>query len=78
MKYALVILAALALAGCDGDAITRADGTTQRTGNDKAKYGAEAFTLLCINGVEYMRFGNASATPKYNIDGTLVPCEFEK
>lgn len=78
MKFALVILAALAMAGCDGGAITRPDGTVSKTNEHKAKYGAEAFTLLCINGVEYMRFGNASATPKYNIDGTLVPCEFEK
>jgi hypothetical protein len=73
MKYFALALCFM-LSGCDGDAQSQPDGTTKQLDPTKAKYGREQFTLICVNHVEYMRFGNSSPVPKYNLDGTLVPC----
>lgn len=75
MKYTFAILLALALAGCDGSTQTRPDGSTVPLDSTKSKYGRESFTLLCVNNVEYLLFYKKAITPKYNLDGTLVPCE---
>ena len=77
MKYFALALC-FVLTGCDGG-LTKAqpDGSSKQTQPNNSKYGSDLYTLLCLNGVEYMRFGSSSPTPKYNLDGTLVPCEFK-
>lgn len=66
MKYAFVIFAMLALAGCN-------DYKSER----KAGYSTTSYNLTCIDGVTYIKAGYGDKgflTAKFDKHSKVVPC----